>query len=135
MFRCLFWMVSMWTCSLALAQETVGSNAPINGTNPAGSAGAGAGMGASLMMWGFLAVLVVMLVMSMRRESKTRKKQQSFLDSLQVGQEVITASGLIGKIHIIADTTVVLDLGDTKVKMVKSMIHQPLNAETSAVKA
>ena len=58
-----------------------------------------------------------------RPESKRKKEHAGLLNSLQKGDEVVTASGMIGKIVGIEDSVVQIEIADrVKVKLLKDRI-------------
>jgi preprotein translocase subunit YajC len=57
------------------------------------------------------------------------KEQQGMLANLKVGDEVLTASGILGKIAEITDKVVSVEVADrVRVKMLKSQISQVVKA-------
>lgn len=56
------------------------------------------GQGNSGLFFVMLLIIVMMYFMVWRPQSKRAKEQQALIDSLTEGDEVITASGLVGKI-------------------------------------
>jgi preprotein translocase subunit YajC len=72
-----------------------------------------------LMMFGVLYFLIL------RPQQKKLKEQQDMLTSLKHGDEIITSSGLLGKVTGITEKVVTLEVADNvKVKMLKSQISQ-----------
>ncbi len=65
-----------------------------------------AGMGIWVVMIG---MLVVMWVFTSRSQKKKDKEAQDMRDNLQVGDEVTTIGGIIGKVVSIKDETFVLE--------------------------
>ena len=77
-----------------------------------------------------LAMMVVMIVFTMRSNSKRRKEQESLEGSLSKGMKVITAGGLHGTIHKCEDTTVVIVVDKenrTKMTFSKSAVSTVLS--------
>lgn len=69
----------------------------------------------------------VMYFLMIRPQQKRQKKQAEMLSQLSTGDEVVTASGLIGKIHGVADKVVTLEIAkDVRVKVLKSQVNQVL---------
>ena len=57
-------------------------------------------------------------------QKKQQKQQQDFQKSLARGDEVVTASGIIGKIAGLTDRVVTLEIApDTEVKILRSQIQ------------
>ena len=70
-----------------------------------------------------IAIVVVAYFFILRPEQTRRKKQSEFVANLKKGDMVITAGGLHGKIVLIEETTVTLDIDrGTKVKFDKNSI-------------
>ena len=86
---------------------------------PAGAAGGGS------MMWIMLiAMFVIMYFFMIRPQNKKQKEIANFRKNLEVGQEVITAGGIYGKIKEIEDSTVVLEVASgVKIKIDRNSIY------------
>ncbi|MCM2278666.1 MAG: preprotein translocase subunit YajC, partial [Oligoflexia bacterium] len=109
--------------TLALAE---GPAVP-GGSVPAGTPAAGQpqqpGIGGMLVP--FLAMFAVIYFLMIRPQQKKMREQQDMLASLKHGDEVITASGLLGKVTGIADKVITLEVADNvRVKMLKSQVTQ-----------
>lgn len=83
---------------------------------------------ASAFAWnmGLILVLVLMFYfLLIRPQQKRFKEQQDMVNALKKGDKVVTAGGLVGKIHKITDgnNEVVIDLGDTKVTAMRSSLQ------------
>ncbi|NMA59473.1 MAG: preprotein translocase subunit YajC [Clostridiales bacterium] len=78
------------------------------------------------------AFFVVMIVMTIIPQRKQKKQYQSMMDSLKVGDKVMTTAGIIGTIKVInADTDrVTLDIGTeenpVEIVVVKGAIRNKL---------
>jgi len=71
----------------------------------------------------FILIAVVFYLVFFRPQQKQVKKHQEFVSQLQKGQDVVTNSGIIGKIFQVDDRTVTLDIGSgTKVRLVKAQV-------------
>jgi preprotein translocase subunit YajC len=66
-----------------------------------------------------------------RPNAKRQKEHKKFIDSLTPGKEVITSSGLIGKVTSVSDTIVTVDLGSTTVRVLKSAVSGELGRPTA----
>ncbi len=74
-----------------------------------------------------MSILVVFYFFMIRPQTKKQKEQASFMDSLQRGTEVVTASGIIGKINKIEDNIVTLEVGTkTYIRMTRSAISKEM---------
>ena len=109
---------SAWAGSPAIP---AGSTPVANGVAPAASqqpAGFMAFM-PFLLMFGVLYFLIL------RPQQKKLKEQQQMLTSLKHGDEIVTASGILGKVAGITDKVVTVEVADNvKVKMLKSQVSQ-----------
>jgi len=108
--------------AVAFAQET-GGPVLTPGATAAGSSGSPPPWlnfalfgGMILFMWLFI----------IRPNSKRQKEHKAFVESLSPGKEVITSSGLIGKVTSVSDTIVTIDLGTTTVRVLKSAVSGEL---------
>ena len=71
----------------------------------------GADVGSSIASWGFLLLLLVLFwAVAMRPARKQRQNMEQLQDGLEVGDEVVTAAGIYGSIHQLADTRVGLEI-------------------------
>jgi preprotein translocase subunit YajC len=75
----------------------------------------------------FALIFVVFYFFLIRPQAKKQKEQTKFVDSMQKGDEVVTGSGIIGRINKIEDDIVTLEVG-TKVfiRVVKSAISKEM---------
>ena len=74
-----------------------------------------------------LAIVYFVLLLPMKRR---QKKLQSFLDSLKVGDRVITTGGIYGKITGVTDTVITLEIApNVRIKVSKSSIAGAASAE------
>ncbi len=79
-------------------------------TTPTG----GGSMWMSLIM---VAVLGVMLFFMFRNNKKQEKQVNEMRDNLQVGDEITTIGGIIGKIVSIKEETILVETGRDRVKI------------------
>ena len=75
---------------------------------PAGAPPGGALGGLPFIMM-MIAVFYFVLI---RPQQKERRAHESFVDSLQKGQRVVTRSGLHGRVDTVDENTVVLEIAD-----------------------
>ncbi|MCB9279792.1 MAG: preprotein translocase subunit YajC [Lewinellaceae bacterium] len=74
-------------------------------------------------------MLVVFWFFLIRPQAKKQREQKNFEDQLEKGQEVVTASGIIGRVNKIEDSIVTLEIGSkvyiriTKNAISKEMTH------------
>ena len=85
----------------------------------------GSGVGSSMML--LLLMFVVMFFFFIRPQVKKQKEQNKFLESLDKGQEVVTASGLIGRINKMEGGIVTLTIAEkTYVRITKGSISKEI---------
>ncbi len=79
--------------------------------------------------WGGLIMIAVMFValyfFMIRPQKKQEKQVKDMRDSLQVGDEITTIGGLIGKIVSIKDETLVMETSrdGTKIRILRSAVR------------
>ena len=71
-------------------------------------------------------MIAVMYFFVMRPQKKQEKETQNMRDSLQVGDEITTIGGIIGKIISIKEETVMIETGHdrTKIRILKSAVSR-----------
>lgn len=75
----------------------------------------------------FLLMFVVFYFFFIRPQSQKQKEQNNFLNNLQKGDEVVTISGIIGRITKIEDQSVQLEIeGKTHLKFLKSSVSKEM---------
>jgi len=120
--QALTWQASAWA---------EGPAVPAGGA-PAAAAAAPASGGPNAMLAQvvpFALMFAVIYFLMIRPQQKKMKEQQSMLSNLKVGDEVLTASGILGKISEITDKVVSVEVADrVRVKMLKSQITQVVKA-------
>lgn len=84
--------------------------------------GSGNPMSGIVMM---LLVFVVLYFFMIRPQVKRQKEVKKFREAMKVGDKVITAGGLHGKVKDIKDTACILEISDgVKVTVEKSSVFQ-----------
>ena len=95
---------------------------------PAGSAPAAGGAqqpSPIMSLVPFAAMFAVVYFLMIRPQQKRMKEQQTMLSGLKDGDEVLTTSGIIGKVSGITDKVVTIEVDkNVRVKMLKSQISQ-----------
>lgn len=70
-----------------------------------------------------VAIFAIMYFFMIRPQNKKQKELQNFRKNLEVGQEVITAGGIYGKVKEIEDNVVVLEIASgVKIRIDKNSI-------------
>jgi len=77
-------------------------------------------------------MILIFYFLLIRPQTKQAKQHKEFLANLKRGDEVVTASGIYGKIVQIADDVVILEIADkVRIKMAKSQVSG-LQAKTGS---
>lgn len=75
----------------------------------------------------FAGILLVFYFFIIRPQAKKQKEQTKFLSSLEKGKDVVTSSGIIGKINKIEDDIIYLQIDPkTFIKIVKSAVSKEM---------
>ncbi len=75
------------------------------------------------MLLPLMIIFFIFWLLLIRPQQKKVKKHQEFISSLKKGDEVITSSGILGKIAGISDNAITLEIADgVKIKIEKSYI-------------
>lgn len=88
------------------------------------------GMGMTFLTFGLMFAVAYFLMI--RPQQKKMKKHQELLKDLQHGDNIVTASGILGKVTGITEKVVTLEIDkDVKIRLLKSQVAQivkgPLN--------
>ena len=76
------------------------------------------------LLFGFMILIYFLMI---RPENKRRKTHQDMLASLEVGEEIVTAGGILGKVSKLTDQYIELSIADnTKIKIQKTSISAGL---------
>ena len=71
-----------------------------------------------------VAIFAIMYFFMIRPQNKKQKEIQNFRKNLEIGQEVITAGGIYGKVKDIEDSVVVLEIASgVKIRIDKNSIY------------
>ena len=85
-----------------------------------GAGPGGGGIGQILILVVFVVVFYFLLI---RPQQKRAKEHQAMLSKLAAGDEVVTAGGIVGKIHEISDSFVTLEIADgVRIKVQRSQV-------------
>lgn len=102
-------------------------------------AGANPGLGgnpAQLLL--IVGMVVLMYFMVLRPQKKRQKEEQEMRDSIQIGDEIVTIGGIMGRVVTVKDDSIVIETGTdrTKIKFLKSAIqtNQTANDRMAAEK-
>ena len=76
------------------------------------------------LLFGFMILIYLLMI---RPENKRRKTHQEMLASIEVGEEIVTAGGILGKVSKINDQYLELSISEnTKIKVQKTSISAVL---------
>lgn len=89
-----------------------------------------------IQMLFFAAIILVFWMFIIRPQAKRQKEQNAFAASLEKGREVVTASGMLGRINKVEGDILTLEVG-TKVyiRMTKSSISKELTEQIHGTEA
>lgn len=77
-----------------------------------------------VMLVGLFALMYFMLI---RPQRKRQKEHQQLVDALSKGDEVVTTSGMLGRVTEVGEVYLTLDVGnDIKLKFQKAAVHAVL---------
>jgi preprotein translocase subunit YajC len=101
---------------------------------PAGGASApGGGIGFFVP---FIFLFIIMYFIMIRPQARRQKEQQKLISALKTGDDVITSSGIHGRITNVKDSTVMLRVDDNvKIEMDKTAITTVVKTKTEAAKS
>ena len=87
---------------------------------------AGGGVGSFVTMGLLLVVMVAMFFFTSRSNKKQEKEAKNMRDSLQVGDEITTIGGIIGKVVSIKEETLVLETSHdrTRIRILKTAVSR-----------
>lgn len=80
-----------------------------------------------------VAIFAIMYFFMIRPQNKKQKEIAKFRKGLEVGQSVVTAGGIYGKIKEVEDNTVVVEIAaGVKIKVDKNSIYADAQAQQPA---
>jgi preprotein translocase subunit YajC len=86
--------------------------------------------GVGSMLVPFAAMFAVVYFLMIRPQQKKMKEQQDMLSALKQGDEVLTSSGILGKVAEITDKIVTLEIANNvRIKMLKSQVSQVIKGQ------
>lgn len=79
------------------------------------------------------AMILIFWLFLIRPQQKRQKEQKAFMDSLQKGDEVVTASGIIGRINKIEDNVITLEVASkTYIRITRSAVSKEMTDSFTA---
>lgn len=92
----------------------------VNLSEPVEGGAQGGGFGGGMMIWLILLLVMMMFMMRPRRD----KEGEKFRNSLQRDQEVVTSSGIFGRIKDLDDVSVTIEVAQNiKIKVDKRYVN------------
>lgn len=88
---------------------------------------ASGGIGIGFWIFYIVVIFAFMYFIAIRPQRKQQKKQKELIDSLEIGDSVLTSSGFYGNVIDITEDTVIVEFGNNKncrIPMQKSAIVQ-----------
>ena len=122
--------LSVLSSSVLLASFEISSAWATDPAVPAGTAtapvaGAAQQPGGLMAFAPFVLMFGVMYFLVLRPQQKKLKEQQQMITALKAGDEIVTNSGILGKITGLTDKVVTVEIADeVRVKILKSQISQ-----------
>ncbi len=90
-----------------------GGSGAAAGTGAEGGA-AGGGAGPIII---FVVMIAAMYFLTIRPQKKKQKEEQQMRDSIQIGDEITTIGGIMGRVVTVKEDSIVLETGADRVKM------------------
>ena len=87
----------------------------------------------TILSWSsMVAIFAIMYFFMIRPQNKKQKEIANFRKNLEVGQSVITAGGIYGKIKEIEDNAVIVEIASgVKIKVDKNSIYADAQAQAN----
>lgn len=83
--------------------------------------------GGTVQLLFFAAMFLIFWLFLIRPQTKRQKEQRKFAEELEKGSEVVTASGILGKITKIEDNIVTIEVGNkVYLRVTKSSISKEM---------
>ena len=103
-----------------------------------GAPAEGGASGGNSMLFMIIGMVVLMYFMVLRPQKKRQKEEQEMRDSIQIGDEIVTIGGIMGRVVTVKDDSIVIETGTdrTKIKFLRSAIqtNQTANERFAAEK-
>ena len=77
-------------------------------------------------------VLGAMWLLLIRPQQKRAKAQRDLLSALEVGDQVVTVGGIVGRIVELYERELVIETGNTQLKMVRGSIGSRIDPQNPA---
>lgn len=97
-------------------------------------AAAGPSMGMNALF--IVALFAIMYFVMIRPQQKQAKEQQAMLSALKKGDDVVTTGGILGKVWMVADKTVTVEVASgVRMRVLKASIQGKVNLGDEPAKA
>jgi preprotein translocase subunit YajC len=112
-------VVALGTATLVLAEEAAApAAAPGVGPNPPPQS-------FLMNMVPMIGIMAVFYFLMIRPQQKKLKEQQSMISKLKQGDDILTSSGILGKVTDVNEKVVTVEVADkVRVRMLKSQVTQ-----------
>lgn len=121
---------SMWVSALLIGSAWAQGEGPAVPGGAAPDAGVPQQPSFIMTLVPFMAMFAVIYFLMIRPQQKRMREQQQMLSALKHGDEVLTSSGILGKITGITDKVVTLEIADNvRIKMLKTQISQVIKGQ------
>ena len=91
----------------------------------------GAAPGGLMSFVPYIIIFILFYFMLIRPQMKQAKEHKKLLSELKKGDEIMLASGILGRIEKVADNFVILEIsGSTQIKVQKNSVQAVLNKGT-----
>ena len=103
----------------------------------------GQGSSSSMMWIMIVAMLAIMYFLTIRPQRKRQKEEQTMRDNIQVGDEITTFGGIMGRVVTVKEDALIIETGEDKNKLkisrwavsTNNTANEKLAAEREAAKA
>ena len=103
----------------------------------------GQGSSSSMMWIMIVAMLAIMYFLTIRPQRKRQKEEQTMRDNIQVGDEITTIGGIMGRVVTVKEDALIIETGADKIKLkisrwavsTNNTANEKLAAEREAAKA
>lgn len=102
------------------------------GAQPGAGGASPEGMDMLMQFLPIILMFVIFWLLLIRPQQKRAKAHKLMLSELKRGDSVITSSGLIGRILEIDNDQILLESGDSKLRVSRSAVGGLMNAQASA---
>lgn len=89
----------------------------------------------SFLLW-IVGIFAIMYFFIIRPQQKQAKDQQSMLGGLKKGDDVITSSGILGKVFAVAEKVITLEIANgVKIRVLKTSVQGKVTLTEEAPKS